>query len=120
MHGDAHASGLLGEVRAEQLLAAQGFAILARNYRIPGAEIDLIARKGTMIVFAEVKTRKAGAVPGRMAVTPAKQRRISVGALRYMADNGLTACQARFDVIEIAGTQITHIPDAFPYQGPIF
>ena len=36
--------GALGEVRAEQYLQAQGYEILGRNYRCPGAEIDLIAR----------------------------------------------------------------------------
>lgn len=120
MQMDSHARGALGEVRAEQYLAGQGFTILARNYRIPGAEIDLIARKGEMIVFAEVKLRKRGAAYGRFSVTADKQRRVSRGALSYMARYGLMNCQARFDVIEIHGEQITHIPDAFPYQGPMF
>lgn len=115
-----YASGMLGEVRAEQHYVSQGFAILARNYRIPGAEIDLIARKGALIVFAEVKLRRGGAQAGRLAVTKDKQRRISRGALSYMAKNGLMACQARFDVIEIQGERLTHIPDAFSYQGPMF
>ena len=113
-------SGTLGEVRAEQHLAAQGFEILAHNYRIPGAEIDLIARSGTLIVFAEVKLRKRGAAYGRLSVTREKQQRISRAALMYMAKNGLMDHQARFDVIEIQGTNVTHIPDAFPYQGPMF
>lgn len=113
-------SGTLGEVRAEQHLSAQGFAILARNYRIPGAEIDLIARKGDLIVFAEVKLRKRGVAQGRFSVTQEKQRRISRAALDYMAKNGMMNCQARFDVIEIQGEGITHLPDAFPYQGPMF
>ena len=113
-------SGALGEVRAEQYLAAQGFEILAHNYRIPGAEIDLIAAKGALLVFAEVKLRPRGAAYGRLSVTRDKQRRISRAALDYMAKNGLMNHQARFDVIEIQGTSVTHIPDAFPYQGPMF
>lgn len=113
-------SGTLGEVRAEQYLAAQGFEILAHNYRIPGAEIDLIARRDDLIVFAEVKLRRRGAAYGRLSVTQDKQKRISRAALDYMAKNGLMTCQARFDVIEIQGETITHLPDAFPYQGPMF
>lgn len=113
-------SGTLGEVRAEQHLTAQGFEILAHNYRIPGAEIDLIAGKGELLVFAEVKLRKRGAAYGRLAVTRDQQRRISRAALDYMAKNGCMNRQARFDVIEIQGTIVTHIPDAFPYQGPMF
>lgn len=120
MGKDAYARGVLGEVRAEQYLAQQGYAIIKRNYRVPGAEIDLIAVKGQLIVFVEVKTRKGGAALGRLAVSAAKQRRVSVGALRYMAQNGWLDRQARFDVIEIQGDQITHIPNAFPYQGPMF
>lgn len=112
--------GTLGEVRAEQYLCAQGYIILAHNYRIPGAEIDLIAQKENLIVFAEVKLRRAGAQAGRFAVTPGKQRRVSRAALAFLAERGLMNHQARFDVIEIQGTRVAHIPDAFPYQGPAF
>ena len=113
-------SGNQGEEAACQYLIQKGYRILARNYRIPGAEIDLIARKDRLIVFAEVKLRKRGAAYGRLSVTREKQRRISRAALDYMAKNGLMNCQARFDVTEIQGTIVTHIPDAFPYQGPMF
>ena len=111
---DSDGLGTLGEVRAEQYLVEQGCRILARNAAFPGAEIDLIAQDGRVIVFVEVKTRTSG------AVTPAKQKRICRGALRYMVQNGLTERQARFDVIEIRGARLTHIKDAFPYQGPMF
>ncbi len=119
MEKDSRARGVLGEIRAEQLLAQKGFAILERNYRIPGAEIDLIAAREGLLVFAEIKLRRGGAA-GRMAVTAAKQRRVSLAALDYMAKNGLMEHQARFDVIEIQGTNVTHIENAFPYQGPAF
>ena len=116
---DSDGLGTLGEVRAEQYLVEQGCRILARNAAFPGAEIDLIALDGGVVVFVEVKVRKGGAY-GREAVTPAKQKRICRGALRYMVQNGLTERQARFDVIEIRGARLTHIKDAFPYQGPMF
>ena len=117
----ARARGVLGEVRAEQFLRSRGMEILARNATWGGAEIDLIARDGGAVVFVEVKTRaSARGTPGRMAVTPAKQRRICRGALAYLAGNGLMGAQARFDVIEIQGENVTHIPNAFPYQGPAY
>ena len=112
--------GALGEVRAEQLLADKGYAILARRVVAPGAEIDLIAEDRGVIVFVEVKTRTRAGVSGREAVTPAKQKRICKGAVYYMMRNGLMNRQARFDVIEIQGTRVTHIENAFPYQGPAF
>ena len=117
---DSNGMGMLGEVRAEQYLAERGYQILARNAVFPGAEIDLIAQDGRIIVFVEVKMRTGGASYGREAVTLAKQKRICKGALLYMAKNGLTERQARFDVIELQGARLTHIKDAFPYRGPVF
>ena len=112
--------GKLGEVRAELMLEEKGCEILARNVVSPGSEIDLVARDGNVVVFVEVKMRSGSFSSGREAVTPAKQRRICKGALHYMMKNGLMNRQARFDVIEIQGERVTHIVNAFPYQGPAF
>ena len=118
---NAHARGVLGEVRAEQELTRKGYRIVARNVAVRGAEIDLVALDGSVLVFVEVKLRRGGrAGTGREAVTPAKQRRISKGSLEFMAQRGLMDRQARFDVIEIQGADVTHIVNAFPYQGPVF
>ena len=112
--------GKLGEIRAEQLLEEKGFEILAKNVVSPGSEIDLIVQDGNVIVFVEVKMRSGSFASGREAVTVSKQRRICKGALHYMMKNGLMNRQARFDVIEIQDGHVTHIVDAFPYQGPAF
>ncbi|MBQ2833307.1 MAG: YraN family protein [Clostridia bacterium] len=112
--------GALGEVRAEQVLLEKGYEILARNVASPGAEIDLIACDGAAIVFVEVKTRTRPGVTGREAVTVSKQKRICKGAMYYLMRNGLMNRQARFDVIEIQGERVTHIVNAFPYQGPAY
>ena len=120
METQARKKGTLGEVRAEQLLGEKGYEILARNVVSPGAEIDLIARDGSVIVFVEVKLRSGRFAMGREAVTAAKQRRICKGAMYYMMKNGLMNRQARFDVIEIQGECVTHIVNAFPYQGPAY
>ena len=57
MYDHSGVSGALGEVRAEQVLAEKGFSILARNYRIPGAEIDRVnilqATKNAMALAAK-------------------------------------------------------------------
>ena len=98
----------------------KGYHVRCCNYRNRLGEIDLIAEDGHTLVFIEVKTRTSGASYGREAVTPAKQKRICKGAIAYMMKNGLMNRQARFDVIEIQGTRLTHIKDAFPYQGPLF
>lgn len=118
MEKQSHSRGVLGEVRAEQLLAGKGYTILARNFVSPGSEIDLIATDGHVIAFIEVKARTGRYGLGREAVTPAKQKRICKGAMYYMMRSGLMNRQARFDVIEIQGERITHIENAFAYQGP--
>jgi len=112
--------GTLGEIRAEQFLTEKGCKILERNFVSRGSEIDLIVRDGEVIVFVEVKARTGSFALGREAVTSAKQRRICKGALYYLMKNGLLNRQARFDVIEIQGERVTHIENAFPYQGPAF
>ena len=117
---ESKSKGKLGEVRAEQLLEEKGCEILARNVVSPGAEIDLVVRDGNVIVFVEVKVRSGSFASGREAVTISKQRRICKGALHYMMKNGLMNRQARFDVIEIQGERVTHIENAFAYQGPVF
>ncbi len=117
---EARVNGALGEVRAEQMLVQKGYAILERNFAAPGAEIDLIAEDGACIVFIEVKTRTRGAALGREAVTKAKQKRICKGALYYLMRRGLMNRQVRFDVMEIQGERVTHIENAFAYQGPAF
>ena len=50
--------GSAGERMAERFLSKQGYHILARNYRTPYGEIDLIAREGRETVFIEVRTRR--------------------------------------------------------------
>ncbi|MBW2714474.1 MAG: YraN family protein, partial [Deltaproteobacteria bacterium] len=52
--------GAEGERRAADHLAARGYRIIARNVRAGGVEMDLIARRGPLVVFVEVKTRREG------------------------------------------------------------
>lgn len=109
--------GEQGERMAEAYLKGLGGQLLARNYAAVGGEVDLIFRLDGFVVFVEVKRRNGlryGA-PAE-AVTPAKQRRICRAALCYLARNGLMEAAARFDVVEVLGDRIRHIPNAFEYQ----
>src|SRR2546429_5774086 len=68
--------GALGEEAAADLLRSGGYRIVARNHRCPRGEIDLIAEKGELLVFVEVRTRATGAFGGpEETVNQRKQRR---------------------------------------------
>jgi putative endonuclease len=55
--------GRLAESMAAFLLRLKGFRILARGYKVPVGEIDIIARRGRLIAFVEVKARAASITP---------------------------------------------------------
>jgi putative endonuclease len=69
--------GALGEDAAKRWYEARGYEIVDRNWRVREGEVDLVARRGSMIVFCEVKTRSSDrfGVPVE-SVTATKQRRL--------------------------------------------
>ena len=83
--------GQEGEKLAVQYLKRLGYRIICRNYRCPLGEIDIIARHGGVLVFVEVKSRSSQTFgsPG-MAVTLAKQRKLSQVAWHYLQDHKRT------------------------------
>lgn len=110
--------GALGERLAEDFLAEQGYAIVARNFRTRFGEIDLIVREGKFHVFVEVKLRKSARFGApREAVTRAKQCKLILAAEEWLAAHE-EAAHARFDVVEIilpenAPAEICHLQNAF-------
>lgn len=110
-----------GERAAARFLRRRGLRVLYRGYRTRLGEIDLIARDGETLVFVEVKARRQG-VPAE-AVTPEKQRRITLAALHFLRKYGLLDIRSRFDVVAIVWPderdrpQIEHYPNAFEAVG---
>ncbi len=107
------------EKLAGNFLEQSGCKILEYNFRCRLGEIDIIAKDGEYLVFAEVKYRKTAAqgVPA-LAVNRKKQQTISRVAAFYCLTHGLgetTPC--RFDVISVCGNEIKVIKNAFEYQG---
>ncbi len=90
-----------GEQCASDYLQRQGFRILAQNFRCRFGEIDLIAEDSEYLVFVEVKTRRSTrfGTPAQ-AVTPAKQRKLTLTAQSWLQEHP-TQRQPRFDVVEI-------------------
>ena len=108
-------AGIQGEMLAENWLVQQGMKPIVRRYRGQDGEIDLIMTDGDIVVFVEVKCRpRARRGDGLMAVTPAKQRRITHAALAFLVEREWTERPVRFDVIEITKDGVFHIPNAFP------
>lgn len=113
------ALGRRGEALAERALERAGLVVLERRYRRRFGEIDLVAQRGSLLVFVEVKSRRGvgyGA-PAR-AVTAVKRRRMSLVAAAYLQQRGFRDRPCRFDVVEVMRTatgefQANHIVDAF-------
>lgn len=98
---------------AEAILRAKGFAILARRFRSPLGEVDLIAKRGALLIFAEVKARDSLA-SAAAAVSKANERRVSAAASMFLARRAdLAQCDMRYDMIAIAGWRWRHIKTAW-------
>lgn len=109
-----------GEEAAADFLKSAGYTILARNYRAKPGEIDIIAEKGGIVSFIEVKTRRSNIYGSPAeAVTYRKQGKILNTALCYLKQTGRTAAPLSFDVIEIFlgpggdKPRVNHIANAF-------
>lgn len=108
------ALGADGEDRAAAWYEAEGYEVLARNWRCRDGELDLVVRRGRDLVFVEVKTRRTDrfGIPAE-AVTLAKQRRLRRLAGRYLAATGARAGSLRFDVVSILAGRLEVIEAAF-------
>jgi putative endonuclease len=106
--------GISAESRAAALLIAKGFRILARRWRSPLGEIDIVARRRRLLVFAEVKAR-ATLDEAAESVNERQRRRIAAAAEIWLAANpDDMISDVRFDAILVAPGKIPrHIPAAF-------
>jgi putative endonuclease len=99
-------------------LKKNGYKIIEQNYRNRMGEIDIIAKEKKTIVFVEVKSRRSIRYGSpKWAVTPKKQRKISMVALYYLKATKQSGAKARFDVVAITSNrdepQIEIVKNAF-------
>ncbi|SDD30424.1 YraN family protein [Kordiimonas lacus] len=113
----AEARGRKAEAFAAWFLRLKGYSILEERYRSPYGEIDLVARKGKLIAFVEVKSRKTDR-DARESVTFRQRSRIEKAALDWLARHKEMNASVRFDVIAIVpGGLPSHIKDAWRPEG---
>jgi putative endonuclease len=94
--------GDAGEDAVARWYERAGFKIVGRNWRVREGELDVIARRGDVLVFCEVKTRRGDAFGQPFeAVTARKQARIRGLAMRWVAATGEHADVLRFDVASV-------------------
>lgn len=106
-------TGLQAEKLAEWMLRLKGYRVLARRFKTPVGEIDLVVRRGKTLVFVEVKAR--GALDDALySIQDRQQARIVRAAQYYLAREKEAGLQPRFDVIAIQPPfKIRHLRGAF-------
>ena len=110
--------GHWGEEVAADYLRSQGYTILHRNYRVGHRDLDIVALRGDVLAFVEVKTRRDSTlVEAELAVDGRKIQSVSIAANSYIKRFNISAL-IRFDVITVVGSpsgtyRINHIEDAF-------
>jgi putative endonuclease len=111
--------GAYGERVAVAALEEAGYAVLDRNWRCRAGELDVVAARGGVVVFVEVKCRRSATYgPPALAVTVVKAQRLRAAAAAWLAAHDLTEAEVRFDVIAVlrpasGPAVVEHIEGAF-------
>ena len=105
--------GQLGEKKARRYLRLRLWKILEKNYRCPFGEIDIIAKKGKVIAFIEVKTRLSDAYGAPSEAVNAERQHRYVNSAKYYFSGKTIDCTIRFDIIEVFRGKLNHIENAF-------
>jgi putative endonuclease len=109
--------GISAEARAALYLAAKGFRPLAKRWKSPVGELDLVVKRGSLIVFVEVKARPRLDAAAE-AVLPRQRRRIVAAAEAWLAAHPEHAgYDMRFDAVLVApGRLPQHVVSAFEVE----
>ncbi|OWK32525.1 YraN family protein [Sphingomonas mucosissima] len=109
----AEAAGRRGERLAAWWLRLKGWTILDRRVRTPAGEVDLVAKRGALVAFVEVKSR-ASAAELDFAIDQRRLSRVAAAAEYLMGRYAANGEDIRVDVILLApGTHPRHIENAW-------
>jgi putative endonuclease len=106
--------GQRAEQLAAEMLEGKGMRILARNWRQPGGELDLIADDAGTCVFVEVRSR-TGLEFGHPleAISPQKRAQVIRAARLYLASETVNASGFRFDVVGVLFDPVADAAECF-------
>lgn len=106
--------GHMAEYLAAAFLMLKGYRILAIRHRTKLGEIDIVARKGDLAIFVEVKSRR-GAQEAIDAVSFSSQNRIRAASDLWLARQpDFARLSQRYDIVAmLPGRWPQHFPDAF-------
>ena len=115
----AEARGRRAERLAGWWLRLRGYRVLARDFRVPVGEIDIVACRGRVLAFVEVKRRKS-LDAAAWAITPRQRQRIARAASAFLQRHpAYRHCDCRFDALLIApGRFPRHLKDAWRPSDP--
>ncbi|MDD5504140.1 MAG: YraN family protein [Candidatus Omnitrophica bacterium] len=114
--------GKISEGIAVRYLRRKRFKIIGRNYYCRAGELDIIAKRGPIFIFVEVRSIREGFFEDPLdSITPLKIERIKTLAQIWLMNNRIDNVPVRFDAIGIIHNKrffgkrytITHIQDAF-------
>jgi len=106
--------GLAGEERAIRFLLSRGWQVLAHRFRAGRIELDLVVRRGCLVAFVEVKTRRGTAFGHPFEAVTGEKRRELVKAARVWVDRfGKPSDVYRFDCIGLTDNTLEYLEDAF-------
>lgn len=109
----AERAGRRAEWLAALHLQLAGFAILARRFKCPAGEIDIVAKRGRLLVLAEVKAR-ADADAALLAVTAKARKRIEAAGRAFLSRHPrLADCDLRYDIVAVSGLRVRRFADAW-------
>jgi putative endonuclease len=111
--------GMHGERIAMAFLISCGWSVEAHRFKLGRHDLDLVIRKGRMVAFVEVKTRRSTVCGTALeAVSRRKQRDIARVASVWVLRHGRPDDEYRFDLVAVndvrgAGPAVEHVPDAW-------
>ncbi len=111
---DAYRHGHVAELLAALLLLAKGYRLLARRYKTPLGEIDLVAKRGRLVAFVEVKARPSRREALESVDNRSERRIVDAADLWLAAHPDAAGLNLRYDMILIVPWRLPeHLPDAF-------